>query len=98
MLLSYEQAATGFFDSRWAQMEGVVRSFVQEKEGDVLVIDVAAPTGTFKVRIPDYHDRFPMQLVNAKVQFTGDCGSAFNQRNQLVAIHMLMPGASFTAM
>ncbi len=95
VLLSYEQAATGSFDSRWAQMEGVVRSFVQQKEGDVLVIDVATPTGTFKVRVPDYHDRFPMQLVDAKVQFTGVCGSAFNQRNQLVAIHMLMPGIAY---
>lgn len=90
-VLSYEQAATGRFDSQWAQMEGVVRSFAQQTEGNVLVIDVITPTGAFKVRIPDYHARFPMQLVDAKVQFAGVCASAFNQRNQFVAVHMMVP-------
>ena len=91
-LLSYEQAATGSFDSQWAQMEGIVRSFAQQAEGNVLVIDVATPTGTFKVRVPEYHAPFPIQLVDAKVRFRGVCASAFNQRNQLVAIHMMVPG------
>ena len=90
-VLNYEQAATGSFDSQWSQMEGVVRSFVQQAEGSVLVIDVATPAGTFKVRVPDYHAPFPMQLVDAKVRFNGVCGTAFNARNQLVAIHMMMP-------
>jgi len=89
--VSYEQASTGLFDSQWVEMEGVVRSFVQEAEGDVLVIDVAGPSGDFKVRVPDYRAAFPMQLVDAKVRFRGVCGSAFNRRNQLVAIHLFMP-------
>ena len=63
--VSYEQASTGLFDSQWVEMEGVVRSFVQEAEGDVLVIDVAGPAGDFKVRVPDYRAAFPMQLVDA---------------------------------
>jgi diguanylate cyclase (GGDEF)-like protein/PAS domain S-box-containing protein len=72
-------------------MEGIVRSFAKQAEGNVLVIDVATPTGAFKVRVPDYHAPFPTQLVDAKVQFRGVCASAFNQRNQLVAIHMMVP-------
>ena len=90
--LSYEQASTGVFDSRWVEMYGVVRSFVQEAEGNVLVIDVATPTGSFKVRIPDYRAGFPMRLVDAYVRFRGVCAATFNRRNQLVAIHLLMPG------
>jgi diguanylate cyclase (GGDEF)-like protein/PAS domain S-box-containing protein len=90
--LSYEQAASGSFDSQWAQMEGIVRSFAKEAEGNVLVIDVVTPTGAFKVRVPDYHDGFPLQLVDAKVQFTGVCGTAFNRRDQLVAIHLMVSG------
>lgn len=89
--LSYEEASTGSFDSKWVEIDGVVRSFVQQAEGDVLVIDVATPTGIFKVRVPGYHDGFPLQLVDAKVRFRGVCGSAFNRRNQLVAIHLFMP-------
>ena len=90
--LSYEQAATGTYDSQWAEMEGIVRSFVLQAEGNVLVIDVATPTGTFTVRVPDYKAPFPLQLVDAKVRFRGVCGSAFNRRSQLVAIHLMMPG------
>jgi diguanylate cyclase (GGDEF)-like protein/PAS domain S-box-containing protein len=90
--ISFEQAANGSFDSQWAEMEGIVRSFTQQAEGNVLVIDVATPTGTFKVLVPDYHGAFPSQLVDAKVQFRGVCATAFNSRNQLVAIHMMVPG------
>jgi len=89
--LTYEQASTGVLDSQWVEMEGVVRSFMKEAEGNVLVIDVAGPAGDFKVRVPDYHAPFPMHLVDAKVRFRGVCGSAFNRRNQLVAIHLFMP-------
>ena len=50
----------------------------------------------FKVRVPDYHSPFPMQLVDAKVRFRGVCGAAFNRRNQLVAIHLMVPGLENT--
>ena len=90
--LSYEQAATGTYDGLLIEMEGIVRSFVQQAEGNVLVIDVAAPSGVFKVRVPNYRAGFPLQLVDAKVRFRGVCGAAFNLRNQLVAIHLLMNG------
>ena len=89
--ITHDDAATGSFDGQWVQMEGVVRSFVQQAEGSVLVIDVATPTGSYKVRVPDYHGPFPMELVDAKVRFNGVCGSAFNSRNQLVSIHLLVP-------
>ena len=91
MPLSFEQAGTGSFDSQWARMEGVVRSFVKQAEGNVLVIDVATPTGAFKVRVPDYREAFPMELVDAKVRFDGVCAAAFNSRNQFVSFHLMMP-------
>ena len=50
--ITHDDAATGSFDGQWVQMEGVVRSFVQQAEGSVLVIDVATPTGSYKVRVP----------------------------------------------
>ena len=89
--LTYEQARTARWDSQWVEMEGVVRSFVQQAEGDVLVIDVVTPSGSFKVRIPGFHAAFPMELVDAKVRFRGVCGTAFNRRNQIVAIHLFEP-------
>lgn len=89
--ISYDDAATGAYDAQWVEIDGVVRSFVQQAEGNVLVMDVATPTGVFKVRVPDYRDPFPTYLVDAKVRFHGVCGAAFNSRNQLVSIHVLMP-------
>jgi hypothetical protein len=91
MHLSYEDASTGSFDSQWVEMDGVVRSFIRQVEGNVLVVDVATPSGSFKVRIPNYQAEFPMQWVDAKVRFRGVCGTAFNRRNQLVTIHLFVP-------
>jgi len=88
--VDYQQASTGVFDGQFVEIDGVVRSFLQQAEGDVLVIDVATPSGTFKVRVPDYHEGFPMQLVDARVRFRGVCGTAFNRRNQIVAIHIFV--------
>lgn len=90
--LSYEKASTGSYDSQWVEMEGIVRSFTRELAGSVLVIDVATPAGSFKVRVPGYTGPFPMEFVDAKVRFRGVCATAFNHRNQLVGIHMMMPG------
>jgi diguanylate cyclase (GGDEF)-like protein/PAS domain S-box-containing protein len=89
--LTYDDAASGAWDSQWTQVDGVVRSFVQQAEGSVLVIDVATPTGAFRVRVPDYHGPFPMELVDAKVRFNGVCGASFNARNQFVSFHLMMP-------
>ncbi len=90
-LISYDDAATGTFDGQWVQLDGVVRSFVQQAEGNVLVIDVATPTGVFKVRIPDYRGPFPVHLVDAKVRFSGVCGASFNGRNQFISFHLFTP-------
>ncbi len=89
--VTYDDVANGSLDGQWVRMEGVVRSFVQQAEGNVLVMDVATPKGAFKVRVPDYRDLFPMYLVDAKVRFDGVCGAAFNSRQQLVSIHLMMP-------
>jgi hypothetical protein len=77
--LTYQKASTGRYDSQWAEMGGLVRSFMKQAEGDVLVIDVATPDGSFKVRIPGFTGEFRMQLVDAWVRFRGVCGAAFNR-------------------
>lgn len=89
--LTYDQAATGHYDSQWVEMDGVLRSFVQQAEGNVLVMDVASGTGSFKVRVPGFRGPFPMYLVGANVRFRGVSGSSFNSRNQLVSTHLMMP-------
>ena len=87
----FSDIASGVYDSQEIELEGIVRSFVLEAAGNVLVIDVATAGGSFKVRIPDYTAPFPMELVDANVRFRGVCGSTFNRRRQLVNIHLFVP-------
>src|SRR5581483_8856120 len=55
----------------------------------------ATPTAAFKVRVPDYHQPFPMHLVDAKMRFRGVSGTAFNRLNQIVGTHLMMPNLDF---
>ncbi len=87
----FSELATGADDSQWVQIEGIVRSFMLEAAGNVLVIDVSTPGGVIKVRIPDYHAPFPMELIDANVRFRGVCGTAFNRQHQLVSVHLFVP-------
>jgi PAS domain S-box-containing protein len=88
----FSELATGAYDSQWVQIEGIVRSFTLEAAGSVLVIDVSTAGGVIKVRIPDYHAPFPMELIDANVRFRGVCGTAFNRQHQLVSVHLFVPG------
>jgi PAS domain S-box-containing protein len=89
---TFAEMAAGALDGQWVEADGVIRSFVREAEGDVLVIDVRVPGGRFKARIPGFRHPFPMHLVDAKVRFRGVCGAAFNKKNQLVAVHLFANG------
>jgi len=96
--LTFEQASATSYDSQWVEMEGIVRSFTKQADGNVLVMEVATPTGIFKVRVPDYlAPGFPVGLVDAKVRFHAVCGTSFNQRGQFVAMHLMMPGLANAA-
>jgi PAS domain S-box-containing protein len=88
----FSELATGADDSQWVEIEGIVRSFILEAAGNILVIDVSTPGGVIKVRIPDYHAPFPMELIDANVRFRGVCGTAFNRQKQLVSVHLFVPG------
>jgi len=86
----FAELATGAYDSQWVETEGIVRSFVLEAAGSVLVLDVSTAGGVIKVRIPDYHAPFPTELIDANVRFRGVCGTAFNRQKQFVSIHLFV--------
>lgn len=90
--VSFAELATGADDSQWVEIEGIVRSFVLEAAGNVLVIDVSTAGGIIKVRVPGYTAPFPMELIDANVRLRGVCGTAFNRQKQLVSIHLFVPG------
>jgi PAS domain S-box-containing protein len=87
----FSELATGAEDSQRVEIEGIVRSFLLEAAGNVLVIDVSTAGGLIKVRIPDYHAPFPMELIDANVRFRGVAGTAFNRQKQLVSVHLFVP-------
>ena len=89
--VAFSDLTTGAEDSQWVEIKGIVRSFVLEAAGSVLVLDVSTAGGVIKVRIPDYHASFPTELIDANVRFRGVCGTAFNRQKQLVSVHLFVP-------
>jgi two-component system, cell cycle sensor histidine kinase and response regulator CckA len=89
--VTYAQMATGGEDGEWVEIEGVIRRFALEAEGDILVIDVSAEGHQFRARIPGFHHPLPVELSGARVAVRGVSGAAFNTKNQLVSVHLFVP-------
>lgn len=105
-LVSFDRILTGAWDSRWISMEGIVRAVRKPSEitayagepafgsGNVLLtlasgpdlIDVIteAPAGS------DYRG-----LIDARVRLRAAVGSRFNQRSQIIGVHVYMPDLSY---
>jgi PAS domain S-box-containing protein len=87
----HARMATGEMDGEWVEIEGVLRRFGLEAEGDILVIDVSSEGRQFRARIPGFHQPLPVALAGARVALRGVSGAAFNARNQLVSVHLFVP-------
>jgi PAS domain S-box-containing protein len=81
---------TGDYDSQWVQFEGVVRSMANDNGH--LVLSVASRQGNLKALFATYSKSADsLHLVDAHVRVRGACASEFNQRGQLIYIHLMVP-------
>jgi diguanylate cyclase (GGDEF)-like protein len=105
-LVSFDRILTGAWDSRWISMEGVVRAVRKPSEitayagepafgssnvlltlasgPDLIDVITEAPAGS------DYRT-----LIDARVRLRAAVGSRFNQRNQVIGVHVYMPELSY---
>jgi len=76
-------------DSQWVEIEGIVHN--ASKQGEVLLLDLAAEGGRLSVEFPAFRDPLPTFLVDAKVRIQGVCGAIFNQKNQIIGVILYSP-------
>ncbi|HEY1219016.1 MAG: response regulator [Bryobacteraceae bacterium] len=85
---SLDELYTGREDSNWVQAEGNVAA-VQEDQG-VLQLTVVEGVHTFVTYLDDAGP-LAGRLLDARVRLEGVCGTLFNERRQLIGIHMFVP-------
>jgi PAS domain S-box-containing protein len=88
--VSLERMLSTAEDGQWVETRGVVRRV--ERQQGALTIDVAVPGGRLKARLPANYAPVPQQLVDAEVRIRGACGADYNNKLQLVGIHLYVPG------
>jgi PAS domain S-box-containing protein len=88
--VSLERMLSTAEDSRWVEIEGIVRE--ASVAGGFLLLDVAVLGGRLKAQIPGFRGPAPERLVDAEVRIRGVCGALYNQKYQLVGILLYVPG------
>ncbi len=105
-LLSFDEISTDHYDSRWIAVEGVVRS-IRRARGTTsyaghaasssanLILTLAMGQDFIDVITRNENDRDTQPLIDAKVRLRAACGTRFNQRNQIIGVHLYMPDISY---
>ncbi len=87
--VSMDDLASGVYDTDWIQVAGRVRSI--HREPNIVALVIAAKGGSFgAVTLPEAgvdYDR----LVDSLIELTANTAPAFNQRRQMVAVHLFFP-------
>jgi diguanylate cyclase (GGDEF)-like protein len=87
--VTMDDLASGVYDTDWIQVEGRVRSI--HREPNIVSLVIAAKGGSFgAVTVPEAgvdYDR----LVDSLIQLTANTAPSFNQRRQMVAVHLFFP-------
>jgi PAS domain S-box-containing protein len=86
--VSGEEFNTGVEDSRYVEVEGVVKSAAENPGG--LLLHLASGTVTVRAFMLD-DQPMPQDLVGAKVRAQGVSGGVYNPRNQFLGAMLLVP-------
>jgi signal transduction histidine kinase/DNA-binding response OmpR family regulator len=105
-LLSFDQISTDHYDASWIAVEGIVRAvrpsagttaYAQHAAGSSsnIVLTLAMGQDFIDVITLNPAGRDTTSLVDARVLLRAACGTRFNQRNQIIGVHLYMPDISF---
>lgn len=87
--VTMEELASGVYDTDWIQIEGRVKSI--HRAPNVVSLVISAKGGSFgAVTLPEPGIDYD-QLVDSLVQITANTAPTFNQRRQMVAVHLFFP-------
>ncbi|MGB7549704.1 MAG: GGDEF domain-containing protein [Terracidiphilus sp.] len=83
------QLLSGSLDGQWVEVEGVVRS-VYLTDGNA-VIEIATTEGSLSATTPRQPRTDYDAFVDSLVRVRGNAGPEFNQRRQMVGVHLFFP-------
>lgn len=87
--VTMDELASGVYDTDWIQVEGRVRSV--HWEPNVVSLVIAAKGGSFgAVTVPEPGADYD-RLVDSLIRITANTAPVFNQRRQMVAVHLFFP-------
>jgi diguanylate cyclase (GGDEF)-like protein len=100
---SLDHLLTGMEDCQWVEVEGTVRSVQESKHitayanqaasgGTTVLVTLATGAGQLDVIVRDSGGLDYTRLVDADVLVRGISGPRFNERRQLIGIHMFVQG------
>jgi PAS domain-containing protein len=82
--------ASTIVDSKWLELEGIVRSAEQFPGDSRLHIVLEVPGGRVMVHLAK-HRGVTAGLADSRVRLRGACGAIFNKENQLVGVALFVP-------
>jgi two-component system, sensor histidine kinase and response regulator len=105
-LLSFDKISTDQYDASWISVEGVIRG-VRRAGGTTayaghaalgsenLILTLAMGQDFIDVITLNAEDRDTAPLIDARVRLRAACGTRFNQRHQIIGVHLYMPDISY---
>jgi signal transduction histidine kinase/DNA-binding response OmpR family regulator len=91
--VSFAQMASTSEDSRWIEIEGVIRraEYVDAvRKNKILSFSLAMPDGKIELQLP-WNSEPPSELLDKPVRVKGVCGAGFSTRNQLIGVTVYVP-------
>ncbi len=86
----FGQLASTQEDSRWVELEGIVRS-AEIVAHHNLRLKIRMNSGEVIAYIPDLSGPIPAGLLYAHIRARGVCGTDFNSKNQLRGVYLFVP-------
>jgi signal transduction histidine kinase/DNA-binding response OmpR family regulator len=96
--VSFAQMSSTREDSRWVQVEGIVRSagyFTGPGFNKILVIGLSLADHNIEIHLPWDGSPPPVDLVDTVVQVRGVCGALFSPRDQLIGVSLYAPSLQY---
>jgi diguanylate cyclase (GGDEF)-like protein len=108
-LIGFDRLSLDFYDSRWVAIEGIVRSIRRPQDvtyyaghaassSNNLIVTVASGQDLMDVITLDPRGGDHSNLIDATVRLRAACGTRFNQRKQIIGVHLYMPDISYIQM
>ncbi len=105
-LIGFDRLSLDFYDSRWVAIQGIVRSVRRPQQVTYYAGHAASSSANLIVTLASGQDLMDVitldprggdhsNLIDATVRLRAACGTRFNQRKQIIGVHLYMPDISY---